>query len=54
MIYCQETETTQRAIMQQSNPGVNNLRHTCYTWHAKQFPMAHRSSKFYIYQFCYV
>jgi len=25
-----------------------NLRHVCHTWHAKQFPMARRSSKFSI------
>jgi len=24
--------------------GVDNLWHACHTWHAKQFPMARRSS----------
>jgi len=28
--------------------GVGNLQHTCHTWHAKQFPVARRSSKFHI------
>ncbi|KAK7067971.1 hypothetical protein SK128_000656, partial [Halocaridina rubra] len=23
-----------------STPGVSNLRHTCHTWRAKQFPIA--------------
>ena len=27
---------------------VGNLRHACHTWHAKQFPLARRSSMFCI------
>ena len=29
-------------------PGVGSLRHACHTKHGKQFPVASRSSKFYI------
>jgi len=28
--------------------GVGNLQHACHNWHAKQFPMACRSSTFYM------
>jgi len=34
--------------MSKLSSGVSNMQHVCQTWHAKQFPMACRSSKFYI------
>jgi len=33
--------------LRETKTGVGNLRHAWNTWHAKQFPVAWRSSNFY-------